>query len=113
MFYNWTPKFSSITSALDSGITFIPQLWGWNQQSEFDEVAKTSNAPLFLGMNECNEPGQSNMSPESGIELWKQSMKPLRDRGKLVGSPAMSGNPNGIKWMQEFSSKCGSDCDVR
>jgi len=62
-------------------------------------------------MNECNEPGQSNMSPQSGISLWKQSMKPLRDQGKKLCSPAMSGNPNGLTWMDTFSKECGSDCE--
>jgi len=64
-----------------------------------------------LGMNECNEPGQSNMSPQSAMSLWRQSLKPLRDRGKKLCSPVMSGNPNGLTWMKSFSDGCGSDCN--
>jgi hypothetical protein len=104
MWYNWNPHPGSLTST--PGITYLPQLWGWNQKSEFDAMAKTSNAELFLGMNECNEPGQSNMNPYSGADLWRQSLKPLRDRGKKLCSPAMSGNPNGITWMKTFTQTC-------
>jgi len=90
----------------DLGMSCLPQLWGYKNKDAFDEVAKTANPPLFLTFNEPQEPGQANMDVGSGVSLWKQSIKPLTDKGHKVCSPATSSNPNGLTWVKNFKEQC-------
>ncbi|KAL4259396.1 Alkali-sensitive linkage protein [Pleurotus pulmonarius] len=65
-----------------------------------------------LGMNEPQQTGQSNISPEDGAQLWKAYLQPLKDRGIRLGSPAPSSAPSGKTWLQAFLGVCGPDCTV-
>jgi len=102
--YTWGATCPS--KAKDLGMACLPQLWGWKNKGAFDEAAKTANPPLFLTFNEPQEPGQANMDVGSGVSLWKQSVKPLTDKGHKVCSPATSSNPNGLTWVKNFKEQC-------
>jgi len=102
--YTWTEKCPGDAAA--DGFTCLPQLWGWKNAQAFEKAAKTANPPVFLTYNEPQEKGQSNMNVGSGIKLWKQALKPLRDRGHKLCSPATSSNPNGLTWVKNFVKKC-------
>lgn len=106
--YNWGAGKPS--NADKAGIPYLPQAWGWKDGAAFLSAAKSSNAPLFPTINEPNEGGQANMDPGSGVAFWKQYVKPIRDMGKKVTSPATSSNPNGLTWVKNFKSQCG-ECD--
>jgi hypothetical protein len=67
-----------------------------------------ANTALFI--NEPNEAGQANMSPQDAVGLWNQYMEPLRAQGYRLGSAATSSNPNGLTWMQNFFSACNGGC---
>lgn len=124
--YTWTE--SCPDNAERDGFTCLPQLWGWKNKNAFDKVAKKANPPLFLTFNEYfssilplmhsltlvhrpQESGQSDMDVWSGISLWKQSLKPLHDRGHKLCSPATSSNPNGLTWVKDFKKNC-PECKV-
>jgi O-glycosyl hydrolase len=88
-------------------------LWGHNQESHFNSVVKSGYCKTVLGMNEPNEKGQSNMSPQDGVTLWNRSIRPLKKKyGMRLVSPATTCGPDGLKWQQEFFKACGGDCDV-
>jgi len=102
--YTWTE--SCPDEASDLGMTCLPQLWGWKNVDAFQEAAKTANPPVFLTFNEPQEAGQANMDVDSGIQLWKQALKPLRDQGHKLCSPATSSNPDGLDWVKDFQKGC-------
>jgi len=87
-------------------------LWGPNMASGFGKTVVKGYAHCAFGFNEPNEPGQSNMSPSYGAQLWKQYLEPLRYQGydMLVG-PAMSSNPNGLTWVKNWYSACNGGCN--
>lgn len=102
--YTWSPDIPEL--ALTLGFTPVPQLWGWNQVSDFQSKVKAGYANYVLGMNEPNQVGQSDMSAQSGAQLWSQYIQPLKNEGYQLGSPATTSAPDGMTWMQDFFSAC-------
>ncbi|KAF5331943.1 hypothetical protein D9611_008976 [Ephemerocybe angulata] len=103
-------------------LEWVPMLWGNRTAGEFSskigDALKTAvgdgtgQVKAVLGMNEPEQPGQSNMTPEQGVEMWLQYMEPLRAMGLRLGSPAVSSGPNGKLWMQDFFKACNGRCSV-
>ncbi|KAJ7653503.1 hypothetical protein B0H14DRAFT_3121968 [Mycena olivaceomarginata] len=91
-------------------------LWGTKQidsfQQTIDDNILTLNITTILGMNEPQEPSQSNLSPAEGAEMWKEYLEPLRARDIRLGSPAPSGSSNSIPWLQNFTQECGGNCTM-
>jgi hypothetical protein len=108
--YTWSPEIPELARTL--GFTPIPQLWGDDQVSDFKSKVVKGYANMVLGFNEPNEPGQSNMSPSHGADLWKQYIEPLKNQGYTLISPATSSNPNGKVWMNSFLSSCNGGCTL-
>lgn len=102
--YTWSETCPD--NAADLGFTCLPQLWGWRNVDAFQKAAENANPPLFLTFNEPQEAGQSNMDVSSGVKLWKQALKPLRDQGHKLCSPATSSNPDGLDWVNNFVKEC-------
>ncbi|KAH7920270.1 hypothetical protein BV22DRAFT_1040027 [Leucogyrophana mollusca] len=102
--YTWSPYLPSGLS--DLGIEGIPMLWGWNQVDDFQKLVVPGYAKYVLGMNEPNEPSQSNMSPQSGAQLWQQYIQPLAGQGYTLISPACTNDQAGLDWMAGFFSAC-------
>ena len=50
--YSWSPDTPDPDHKFP-GIEFMPQLWGPNQVSDFENVVKAGYAKIILGMNEC------------------------------------------------------------
>ncbi|KAI9574161.1 hypothetical protein HD554DRAFT_4104 [Boletus coccyginus] len=86
-------------------------LWGWGQVDDFKSVVVQGYATKVLGMNEPNEPSQSNMSPQDGISLWQQYIDPLKSQGYYLISPACSNDQAGLDWMKAFVEGC-TDCTI-
>ncbi|KAG9313341.1 hypothetical protein JVU11DRAFT_5646 [Chiua virens] len=107
--YTWSPYLPSATS--DLGLEGIPMLWGWDQADDFKNMVVQGYATKVLGMNEPNEPSQSNMSPEDGISLWEQYIDPLKHEGYYLISPACTNDQSGLDWMQSFVGGC-TDCTI-
>lgn len=67
----------------------------------------------FIGFNEPDNAGQSNLSVEQAIQLWKQHVLPAKKKfGFKLGSPAMTSSPAGKKWLQEFFHALGGHDEV-
>lgn len=108
--YTWGPQGPSNRQ----GLTFMPMLWSdaGNKVAEFQKLVKPGYANVAMGFNECNEPGQSNMSPERAAAAWKKYLEPLVAHGYKLVSPSTSSNPNGYTWMQNFFKACNGGCTV-
>ncbi|KIM91021.1 glycoside hydrolase family 128 protein [Piloderma croceum F 1598] len=107
--YTWTPSKPSDSDSL--GLTFLPMLWGPNQVGDFKNLVKKGYATSVMGFNEPEQPGQSNISPETGAQLWKEYIQPLENEGytNLI-SPATSSAPAGFTWMQDWYKACNGGC---
>jgi hypothetical protein len=108
-YYTWSPW--SIPGSGALGYEFIPMLWGDKQIGDFQNLVKKGYATKVFGMNEPNEPGQSNLSPQDAAGLWRQYIDPLKNEGYTLISPACTNGPSGITWMQNFFNACGG-CTV-
>jgi hypothetical protein len=109
--YTWSPDIPQ--EAINYGLTVAPMLWGYNQIDDFQTLVVAGYASYVLGMNEPNEPGQSNMDAGSGAQLWQQYIQPLKSQGYTLISPATSSNPNGLVWMTDFFAACqGCTVDI-
>jgi len=89
-------------------------LWGWNQYNDFVTLTSGQDGTgrSILGMNEPNQSGQSDMSPQSGVELWLDIIQPLKAKGYRLGSPATTSAPSGKQWVQDFLTICNGRCSV-
>jgi len=91
-------------------------LWGERQaeqwQNTIDETIRTRKVTHALAFNEPQQSGQSNLTPQQGVELWKTYVQPLKAQGIRLGSPAPSSAPSGKTWLQDFLTACGGDCTV-
>lgn len=71
------------------------------------------NIGHFLGFNEPDNVGQSNLSVEQAVQLWKQHVLPAKKKfGFKLGSPAMASSPVGNKWLKEFLHALGDHDEV-
>jgi len=109
-YYSWSPW------SFDTNLEFVPMLWGQEQIPTFtamiEETIAYRNVTAVLGMNEPQETGQSYLTPDQGAQMWKAYLEPLRAKGVRLGSPAPSGAPSGITWLQNFFSSCAGGCTV-
>jgi hypothetical protein len=102
--YNWDALTVNVG---DSGLTYVPQLWGYPKIDNFNNyIAQGLSSPYVLGMNEPNEPGQSNMNAADGAALWKEHIEPTKALGYQLITPATSSNPNGLTWVTDFMNAC-------
>ncbi|KAJ8076882.1 hypothetical protein PM082_001305 [Marasmius tenuissimus] len=110
-YYSWSP-----TGGVKEDIEYVPMLWGERQIDEFTATINQTISDLkvlhVLGMNEPQEKGQSNLTPQQGAEMWKKYLEPLRAQGIRLGSPAPSSAPSGKIWIQDFLEACGGGCTV-
>ncbi|KAF8919269.1 hypothetical protein CPB85DRAFT_1278314 [Mucidula mucida] len=103
--YTWSSY--PVPAASAAGFNVIPQLWGDRDIDDFvKNIGQYTTPTWILGMNEPNESGQSNMTPDHAVELWWKYMEPQRANGHKLISPAVSGSPEGFEWMKEFFAKC-------
>ncbi|EGO27416.1 hypothetical protein SERLADRAFT_382210 [Serpula lacrymans var. lacrymans S7.9] len=86
-------------------------LWGYDQITQFQQTVVAGYANYVLGMNEPNEPSQSNMSAQDGASLWQQYINPLKDQGYYLVSPACTNDQAGMQWMTDFFAAC-TGCHV-
>ncbi|EUC57603.1 glycoside hydrolase catalytic core protein [Rhizoctonia solani AG-3 Rhs1AP] len=115
-YYTWAP-----TSWVQPrpNIEYVPMLWGGKDVSAFAKAVTGASIASngwthILGMNEPQEPSQSNMSPADAANMWKTYLEPLKagNPNLRLGSPAPSSRPNGIQWIFDFLGNCNGGCTV-
>lgn len=112
--YNW----ESDNKGLDSGVPYIPTLWGtdsmWTSIWETNAKSAISGGAKYLfSFNEPDMPTQANLSPEAAAAAWKTYMEPFAGQVKLVAPGVTNGQSPGLglDWLQSFLSAC-SDCTI-
>ncbi|KAJ7091122.1 glycosyl hydrolase catalytic core-domain-containing protein [Mycena epipterygia] len=106
-------------SSVDTELEFVPMLWGQKEVAQWSDTSDGINATItqrkptaVLGMNEPQETGQSNLTPQQGADMWKTYIEPLHAQGLRLGSPAPSSAPSGKTWIQDFLTACDGGCTV-
>ncbi|KAJ2924934.1 hypothetical protein H1R20_g12130, partial [Candolleomyces eurysporus] len=108
--YNWSPWKPEFMDSIP-WVDYVPMFWGEKQAGDFDRLVKRGYARFALGMNEPNQEGQANISPQRGAQLWRQHLQPLKSQGYTLGSPAPTNAPSGKTWLRDFFNTC-PDCSV-
>jgi len=108
-YYTWSP------SPIDSNLEFVPMLWGTAQLQQFSSTINATIAQnlvtAVLAFNEPEQPGQSNLTPSEGAQLWAQYIEPLKAQGVRLGTPAPSSAPSGKTWLQDWLAACNGSCN--
>ncbi|KAJ7163549.1 glycoside hydrolase [Mycena crocata] len=106
-------------SSVDTELEFVPMLWGQRQVAQWSDSTEGINATIaerkptaILGMNEPQEKGQSNLTPQEGADMWRTYIEPFHAQGLRLGSPAPSSAPSGKTWIQDFLTACNGGCSV-
>ena len=109
-YYTWGP------SSINSGLEFVPMLWGEKQLSQWDNAINQTVQTMYvthaLGFNEPEITVQANLSSSDAANLWKAHIEPLKGLGVQLGSPAPSGSPQGKQWLLDWMEACGGGCTV-
>ncbi|KAJ4303272.1 hypothetical protein N0V90_002165 [Kalmusia sp. IMI 367209] len=104
-------------------LEFVPMLWGAPTDGDtstpfLDSIRKQikngANITHVLGFNEPDGQasyGGSNISPEKAAAEWKRQMEPLKEQDIKLGAPAITGSPDGMKWLQDWLTHCDGGCN--
>ena len=76
-------------------------LWSPKQLGDWNELVKPGYSTFALGFNEPNQAGQSDMDPGYAAQVWNQYVRPKRDMGYTLISPACTNAPSGFTWMHD------------
>jgi len=99
-FYSW----GATTTVTNSTASFVPMAYSNNSISKLPN----SYSAIILGFNEPDNANQSNMTVAEAVKAWPT----LRAKARMLGSPAMSGNPlNTGSWLEQFMSQMGNQTD--
>lgn len=84
-------------------------LWGADQIEDFQRLVVSGYASGCMGMNEPDQPGQSNLSPAAAAAMWQQHIQPLKNVCPQFITPATVSDTAGLNWMKSFFAAC-IDC---
>lgn len=95
-YYNWKPTaFSKIAHA-----EFVPMIWSphFIREKIFAELQQTNSSGHLLGFNEPERKDQAHLSVAEALKQWPR----LEQTGFRLGSPAVSLDSKGTRWLQRF-----------
>jgi len=120
--YTWSVYPNTATNNLH--LDFVPMMWGIDQThiNDFNTAYaagvfnyNANTRTCFLGFNEPDQSGQSNMTPETAVTNWRNYIQKLRTNAATsqlrLGAPAVSNGPTGLPWIQKFVSEC-TGCNI-
>lgn len=119
-YYNYKP-YPSAEYANDTGMPFVPMLWGapasFSDTSFLENVTaqlvEGRNITHVMGFNEpdnTGDTGGSDIDPADAARYWKKQLEPLRKLGVSLGAPAVTGGPEGFYWLGNFTKHCEKGC---
>ncbi|MDR0863730.1 MAG: carbohydrate-binding protein [Candidatus Symbiothrix sp.] len=116
--YNWGHSGSGNDAAFAQyGVEYVPMAWnGINKTAIRAYLTNHPEVKYILGFNEPNFKDQSNMSPTTAANRWKDVEEIADEFGLITVGPALNYSPNPpyqdpIKWYDEFFAAC-ADCRV-
>ncbi|KYG40811.1 glycoside hydrolase family 128 protein [Acidomyces richmondensis BFW] len=116
---SWAYNWASSPCDLQSGINYIPLLWGIS--SDFTDSwytnaksAIAAGAQYLFSFNEPDNPAQANLSPSAAATAYLQYMEPFAGQAKLCAPSVTNGGGSmGLDWLSAFLSECNTctiDC---
>ncbi|PHH78064.1 hypothetical protein CDD80_7414 [Ophiocordyceps camponoti-rufipedis] len=107
--YNW----GSSPQGLSPDTSYVPMMWGnkpaavsnWHSDAQ---KALSNGCKAMLSINEPDNAGQANMSPQDAAEFHVRYMNPYGGKA-LIGSPAVTNSGQGgqgIEWLSAFIKAC-------
>ena len=116
--YNWYFRSdASMEQANESQMQFVPMLWGYNSESDYEELESWllthEDVGHVLVMNEPNLVNQANMTPQQAVSHWLRyeqfQDEMLANHGRniqLVGPALTWGTMDGygdpVTWLTDF-----------
>ncbi|GAC94615.1 hypothetical protein PHSY_002188 [Pseudozyma hubeiensis SY62] len=110
-FYSWDATPGWDAAPVDK-LMYCPMLWGYKNVDSFkknvldNQNSKFNQHKCAMAMNEVNQKGQSDMSPQDGCKLIEQYLLPLKDNGWYLMGPSTTNAPDGKVWYQNFKKAC-------
>jgi Glycosyl hydrolase catalytic core len=117
-YYNYQAE-PSPAYASDASFEFVPMLFGKPDQltsadtpfltSIQNQIEAGAKIAYVLAYNEPDgqsSTGGSGISADTAASVWMRNIAPLRDLGIRAGLPAVTGSPNGLKWLASFNRSC-------
>ena len=86
-FYNW-----GASTDIKTPIKFVPMIFSLRT------LDKSVHSDEVLGFNEPDNSKQSDISVQQALRNWPE----LTKKSRLIGGPAMAGNPVSGSWLPEF-----------
>jgi len=99
-YYNW----SRSGKGANYPIEYVPMVKGTINitPKTFQNIMGQKNIKYLLGYNEPERKKQGNISVEKGLLHWPKLMKVAKEKKLKIGSPAVSNDAAGNKWLDEF-----------
>ena len=110
-FYSWDATPGWDAAPVDK-LMYCPMLWGWKNTDSFQKNvldnlgSKFNQHKCAMAMNEVNQKGQSDMSPQDGCTLIEKYLMPLKEKGWYLMGPSTTNAPDGKTWYQNFQKAC-------
>ncbi|TKY88330.1 hypothetical protein EX895_002682 [Sporisorium graminicola] len=115
-FYSWDATPGWDAAPVDK-LMYCPMLWGHKNTASFKKNvldnldSKFNQHKCAMAMNEVNQKGQSDMSPQDGCKLIEEYLLPLKEKGWYLMGPSTTNAPDGKTWYQNFKKTCPDTFD--
>ncbi|SJX65178.1 uncharacterized protein SRS1_16037 [Sporisorium reilianum f. sp. reilianum] len=110
-FYSWDATPGWDAAPVDK-LMYCPMLWGFKNTDSFKKNvldnldSKFNQHKCAMAMNEVNQKGQSDMSPQDGCKLIEEYLLPLKEKGWYLMGSSTTNAPDGKTWYQQFQKAC-------
>jgi len=78
--------------------------WSDKQLASWQSQVVGKHWPHVFSVNEPEQTGQSNISPDAAISIWHNHIATVNADAR--GSPAVTTGDAGFNWMTEYIGKC-------
>lgn len=116
--FGWCYDWGFTNGGLTASVNYIPMLWGpTHYDSSWDiaaAAAVTDGTEALFSFNECDNAGQANLDAATAATYHKQYFGDYSGKIK-IGAPSITSSETtgqGLSWLSEFLTACGSDCPV-
>ena len=98
-FYNWGITRPPSPASIDSGLDYVPMVWG-SSLTGLNNLGNIGEVHHLLGFNEPDLADQANMTVAAALQRWPQMQAAADARALLLGSPSASHYNR--QWIVDF-----------
>ncbi|EJD07366.1 uncharacterized protein FOMMEDRAFT_143803 [Fomitiporia mediterranea MF3/22] len=107
-YYTWSPWY------VKANVEFVPMFRAKDQLSDFQKsinaTISSKQVKAVLAFNEPDQSSQAHMPESEALTYWNEHILPLKSQGVRIGTPAVSSNPSGKQWFQNWWKLCNNQC---